>query len=502
MGSLIMKEQILEDYKNKTKAPLIDSLTGLLNHGIFQMLLEEEIKRSQRYGDPFTLAFIDIDSFSFYNKQHTPTSGDRALKEVAGIIRQNLRNPDVAARYSGDLFAVILTKSKLEQAQTAVDRIRISVEGETNGQITVSGGLATFPGEALDKEKLIDTAKEALTQAKITGKNKVCFIEDETKTHPSQNHKILAVDDDTRNVKLLEGLLRPFNHEVFKAYNGEEALSLVEKIDLDLILLDAMMPRMDGFEVCRRLKRNEGTRLIPIIMLTALDDTASRIKGIESGADDFITKPPNKTELTARINALLKVNGLNKKMTSIENVIISMANAVEAKDAYTQGHTERVANLAVTLGRRMGLSALEIDSLWFGGILHDVGKIGVPREILNKPGPLNSEEFEIIKGHSDASYKICLPLKKILGPALEAIRHHHEKIDGSGYPDGLKGEELSVLARILAIADIFDALDTDRPYRKGLSREKTLEILCEEANDGKLDKFVVEHLIKLLEKTV
>ncbi|CCK81957.1 diguanylate cyclase [Desulfobacula toluolica] len=494
-----MKEQLIKNYEQETHAPFVDSLTGLFNHGIFQILLQEEIKRSRRYGDTFTLALINIDSFSLYNKRNNPAIGDHLLQKVTKFIKKNLRNPDVAARYSGDEFAIILPKSNLSGAHIALDRIRVSVEKHTHGTLTLSAGLASFPREASNRETLILKAQEALLQAKIMGKNKVCFLKKERIHGPEQKFKILIVDDDSRNVKLMGAVLTPFNHEIFKVYNGEEALSLMKRIDMDLVLLDIMMPHMDGYEVCRRLKKSEDTRLVPIIMLTALDDTQSRIKGIEAGADDFITKPPNRVELTARINSLLRVNQLNKKLISIENILISMANAVEAKDAYTQGHTQRVADMSVALGKKMGLSAMEIDALRLSGILHDIGKIGVPREILNKPGRLNSDEWKSIKRHPAEGYRICLPLKKTLGPALEAIRHHHEKIDGSGYPDGIKGDDISILARIIAIVDIFDALNTDRPYRKGMSREKTFKILREEANKGKLDKKIVEHLIEMID---
>ena len=382
-----------------------------------------------------------------------------------------------------------------------MDRIRGYIETHTDGTLTVSIGLASFPGEASSRETLILKTREVLLQAKLSGKNKVCFLEEAKKSAAEQKFKILIVDDDPQNVKLLKAFLTPFNHEIFMAYNGEEALSITNKVDIDLILLDVMMPYMDGYEVCRRLKKNEATRLISIIMVTALDDLEARIKGIEAGADDFLTKPPNKTELMARINALLRVNALNKKLTSIESVMITMANAVESKDAYTQGHIERVANLAVALGKKMGLSAIETDALWFGGILHDIGKILVPGKILNKPGPLDPDEWEILKNHSVASYNICLPLKKILGPALEAIRHHHEKIDGSGYPDGIKGDDISILARILAVVDIFDALDTDRSYHKKISRGEIFKILRNEANEGKLDTKIVAQLLEMLDTT-
>ncbi len=259
-----------------------------------------------------------------------------------------------------------------------------------------------------------------------------------------------------------------------------------------------MMPEMGGYEVCRHLKGSEATRLIPVVLVTAFDDMEAKIKGIEAGADDFITKPPNKMELLARTKSLIKFKKQNESLTSIEYVLFSLAKTVEAKDEYTQGHVERVSKLAITLGKKMELSDKEMKALRYGGILHDIGKIAVPCDILNKPGPLSSEEWEVMKSHPVVGYNICLPLKKKLGYALEVIRHHHEKLDGSGYSDGLKNEEISMAARIMAVVDIYDALITDRPYREGMFLEKAVEILNQEANDGKLDKVVVGHLIEVV----
>jgi putative two-component system response regulator len=246
------------------------------------------------------------------------------------------------------------------------------------------------------------------------------------------------------------------------------------------------------------LKASEATRLIPVVLLTDLDDRESKIKGIESDADDFITKPPNKMELLARTKSLIKLKRLNDKLASIENVLFSLAKTVEAKDEYTQGHVERVSKLAIALGKKMGLSEREMEALRYGGILHDIGKIGIPGDILNKPGPLNDGEWEVMKNHPVAGYNICLPLKKNLGAALEVIRHHHEKLDGSGYPDGIKNEEISTAARIMAVVDIYDALVTDRPYRKGMPLEKAVEILKQEASNQKLDPAVVKYLIEFV----
>jgi putative two-component system response regulator len=206
-------------------------------------------------------------------------------------------------------------------------------------------------------------------------------------------------------------------------------------------------------------------------------------------------------ELLARTESLITLKKLNNNLASIENVLFSLANTVEAKDSYTQGHVERVSHLAVGVGKKMSLTKRELEALRFGGALHDIGKIAVPSEILNKPGPLDPEEWEIMKTHPDLGCKICLPLKKNLGSALDVIRYHHEKLDGSGYPDGLKGEEIPNVARVMAIVDIYDALITDRPYRKGMTKDKALRILREEAQEGKLDKEILEKLEEMIGAT-
>ena len=238
--------------------------------------------------------------------------------------------------------------------------------------------------------------------------------------------------------------------------------------------------------------------MIPIILLTALNDSQSKLRGIEVGADDFISRPPNHPELLARTHSLINVKRLNKSLTSVENVLFSMARAVEAKDKYTQGHIERVANLAVSIGRNMELKANEMKALHYGGILHDMGKIGIPHDILNKPGPLTDQEWIVMKQHPEIGYKICMPLGETLGSALDVIRYHHEKMDGSGYPYGLKDQEIPTVARIMAVADIYDALVTDRPYRKGMDRDKSINILTAETDEGKLDMTVTKILIEMI----
>ena len=489
---------LAEQYENEIGAPFTDNLTGLYNNGFFQISLANEINRSERYGNVFSIALIDVDSFSHFNVSHGPLEGDRLLKKVSSLIKNNTREVDLVARYSGNLFAVIVTESNCQQTLKVADRIRSDVAKKTDDLCTVSIGLASCPDDATTARNLINKANEALIKAKLQGKNNIHFAENKIDKEIDNRPTILIVDDDAQNLKLLEGMLFPIDCELIKANNGIDTLSVVEKTEVDLVLLDVMMPEMDGYEVCRQLKENEATRLIPVVLVTALDDREAKINGINAGADDFITKPPNKMELLARTKSLIRLKRLNDNLASIEYVLFSLARTVEAKDEYTKGHVERVSKLAIILGRKMGLSETEMEALRYGGILHDIGKITIPEFILNKPGPLSPEESEVMKNHPVAGYNICLPLKKNLGNALDVIRQHHEKLDGSGYPDGLKSEEISTASRIMAVVDIYDALVTDRAYREGMPLGKAIDILKKEANAKKLDEFVVQNLIEVV----
>jgi putative two-component system response regulator len=495
---MLMDTQQMEEYEHETGVSIVDSLTGLAGNGFFQISLAREIERSERYGETFTLALIDIDSFSRYNRLHGPVKGDMAIRQVAEVIKENTRQADLVARYSGDVLAAILSRSNASSAFEAAERIREIIDRRFDGDPTVSVGLASYPKDASHKEIMIKKAQEALLLAKSGGKNRVYFFNGEVDLNDHDTPKVLIVDDDPRNIKLLKGMLRTGEYEVMEALNGEDALWTIERAHVDLVLLDLMMPGMSGYEVCRRIKGSDSTRLIPVVVLTSLGDTQAKVKSIEGGADDFLTKPPNALELMTRIRSLIRVKTLNSSLTSIENVLFSLANAIEAKDAYTQGHVKRVANLAVALAKRLGLSKKQVEAVRLAGILHDVGKIGVPRSILNKPAPLSSEEWEIIKGHPVAGYRICLPLQKDLGMALAIVRHHHEKLNGSGYPDGLRGEEIPLEARVMTTADIYDALTTDRPYRRAMTKEEALDMLEKEADEGELDREVVACLVELL----
>jgi putative two-component system response regulator len=492
-------DQIAEQYQEIVSNSYYDNLTELHNHGIFMQFLNWELKKYKRHAAGFVLALIDVDAFGFFNRRNGAIESDLILKNVAGIIRENIRESDLASRYAGDRFAVMLVGATAEGATAVAERIRTAVADMSDYRLTVSIGLASVSeSNSLQADAIIRDAEAGLVAAKLQGKNRTAWHRKQPEAQNAPSGRVLVVDDEPLNLKLLEAALTSRGYEVVKAGSGPDALSVLSKTDIDLVLLDVMMPEMDGFEVCRRIKSREELRLIPVILVTGLGDVDSRVKGIEAGADDFLTKPPNMMELFARTKAFLKVKHLNQNMTSIENVLFSLANTVEAKDSYTQGHVRRVSELAIAVGRRLGRPESELEALRIGGALHDIGKIGVPKSVLNKQGKLEPDEWEAMKKHPEFGYNICYPLRKNLKQALDVIRHHHEKMDGSGYPDGLKGDEISMPSRIMTVADIYDALTTNRPYRKAMPQDKAISILQEEVDQGKLDGTVVSCLIELV----
>lgn len=337
---------------------------------------------------------------------------------------------------------------------------------------------------------------------------------------------ILIVDDQPQNIELLEAYLVPNDYEIVTAANGEAALGKLSGNQIDLILLDIMMPGMDGFEVIRRIRQDTAHRLLPIILVTSLHEKEDRVKGIEAGCDDFITKPVDKMELLARVRSLLKVKAYNDlminyrkelesevtkrtdelkqalekiKAASLETIYrLSMAS--EYKDVDTGTHIKRMSRYSAAVARRMGLDEETIETILYAAPMHDLGKIGIPDRILLKPGMLDPAEWEMMKQHSVIGAKI------LKGSDAEFIRlaeiiaqSHHEKWDGSGYPDGLKGIEIPIAGRITAIADVFDALTSKRPYKEALSVETSLAII-REGRGRHFDPDVVDAFFAILDE--
>lgn len=310
---------------------------------------------------------------------------------------------------------------------------------------------------------------------------------------------ILVVDDDQTNLLVIEKMLTSYGCTVEKAINGQEALDKVWDTPPDVILLDVMMPGMNGFEVCQKLKSSQMTRLVPVIIVTALQEREDRIKGIQSGCDDFISKPIDRLELIARVHALGQMKRLNDDLDHAEAVVLSLARAVEAKDHTTGDHCDRLMMLCRHFGEFLGLAEKDLRTLERASILHDVGKIGVPDTILLKPGKLTDEEWSVMYTHPILGEEICHPLKS-LQDVCPIIRHHHEKFNGTGYPDGLVGDSIPYLARVFQIIDAYDALTSARPYKAAFSIEESIQILRDETEKGYWDKDVVEKFIAFIQK--
>ncbi len=302
---------------------------------------------------------------------------------------------------------------------------------------------------------------------------------------------ILVVDDESSIRSVMARILRAEGYDVVTEVDGVGALDSVRLLRPDVVLLDLMMPGMDGFEVCRRLRADPETRLTPVLLLTGLSAVHDRVRGLDAGADDFLSKPPETPELLARVRSLVRLRRHTDQLVRAESVVLSLARSIEGKDPCTEGHCERLSEYGTALGRRIGLPEEELDALRTGGILHDIGKVGVPDAILLKEGKLTPDEWEVMKRHTLTGEHICGPVHSF-GRVLPIIRHHHEKYDGSGYPDGLMGEEIPVTARVLQIVDVYDALISERPYKAALSARDGMLGLKGEVEQGWWDREVYE----------
>ena len=455
---------------------------GLVTEPVFRTALEWELRRCERFGEPFALVFLHADT---------------ALEEpLRAALPRVMRRCDLAAFRDDGICSLLLVRARADLLPDFARRLREGLRRETSadGRDLALAAIA-YPEDGRTSEALETAALAALETARGND-NRLHFTPPRSREPAAAMGRVLVVDDDLQNRKLLRLYLTSHGYAVVEAESGARALEVMQVEDVDLVLLDVMMPGMNGFETCRQLKGLEVSAGIPVILVTALDDVESKVTGIEAGADDFVSKPYHFEELSARAASLIRLKRSQDGMTSMRNVLLSLAAAVEAKDRYTQGHTERTARQAVRLGEKLGLSAPEIDGLRIGGNLHDIGKIGVPESILNKPGPLTDEEWKVMRTHPEIGYRICASLGRTMDIALTVIRHHHERLDGSSYPDGLVGAQIPLVARIMAVVDTYDALVTDRPYRAALSKQEAFAILRGEVAGGKLDGRVVNALVE------
>jgi putative two-component system response regulator len=314
---------------------------------------------------------------------------------------------------------------------------------------------------------------------------------------PRERATIMVVEDDASVRRVLGDLLSSLGHRIVTADSAERAVGMLEVISPDLVITDVNMGAMSGIELCARIKSDPRYELTPVVVLTAMSDLDARVAGLAAGADDFFPKPVDFNELRTRVTALLRAKALLDQLERAEGVITTLALTIEARDTYTSGHCDRLARYAVAVGQVLGVDPAMVRALRLGGYLHDLGKISVPDGILLKPGPLEPAERDRIRGHPATGADLVLGLKS-LEDVRPIMRHHHERWNGTGYPDGLSGEAIPLGARIMSVVDVYDALHTERPYKPALSHDEAVAILLRETDGGFWDPRVVRAFLDVL----
>ena len=317
-------------------------------------------------------------------------------------------------------------------------------------------------------------------------------------TNAVDTARVLVIDDEPAHANLLERLLTKEGYAVDTAGDIDAAIAAIARHNPDVILLDVVLPQVDGFMFCRRLKNDAATRLTPVIMVTALTDRESRIKGREAGADDFLTKPVDGEELLARVHSLARVKRYTDDLDSAASIIMALAVMIEARDRYLEGRCHRIANNATAIGRALGLGGVDLQALHRGGFLHDVGMLTIPLSVLQKAGPLDPEELAMVRSHTVKGDELCRNLRS-LQAVRPIIRHHHERLDGSGYPDRLRGDEVPLLAQIIGVVDVYDALTTPRPYQETLTPKQAIRILRDQVERRWRQRYLVETFAEIIE---
>jgi putative two-component system response regulator len=538
---------------------LLDSLTGISNRRAFDFELNRKMIEWERQRTPIALLLLDIDHFKHVNDKYGHQAGDHALKKVAETILQCTRRMDLVCRVGGEEFAVILPVTRTCESNQAAERIRTRIEktpiqfNDITLELTVSIGIANaMKGD--DANLLFRRADTSLYAGKQRGRNcstlhdgaKCVAIEHAGKDSIDDAKltfkdpvdlnitacSVMIVDDEPSTVAVVKKYLSMGGFE--RLATETDSTQVFERIFAetpDLVLMDIRMPNVDGLTVLGKMRANDQTRKIPVVILTSTTDTNTKVKALNLGANDFLNKPVNSSELLARVrNTLMAkahvdlLSGYSEKLehevqlrtaelvASRREAIQCLARAAEMRDDKTGHHVIRVGRYAAIIAAELGFSVEQIVDLEHAAQLHDVGKIGVPDAILNKPDRLTPEEFEQIKDHCRAGSRIIRDdsrmdeheeslsqigdfLSECSSPVMRlaalVAESHHEKWDGSGYPRGLSGEEIPIEGRITAVCDVFDAVSTSRPYKKAYPLEKCFQIIAE-GRDAHFDPTIVD----------
>jgi putative two-component system response regulator len=315
---------------------------------------------------------------------------------------------------------------------------------------------------------------------------------------PSRERRsVLVVDDDVNVQSFFVRLLTAEGYSVDVAADGLSALATIASHPPDVVLLDVSIPGLDGFDVCRRLRGEASTRLMPIIFITGLHAREQRIEGLAAGADDFLTKPVDTQELLARVRSLVRMKHYTDDLDSATSIIMTLATMIEARDGHSEGHCHRMANYATSLGRALNLSDVDLQVLHRGGFLHDIGMLAIPDRMLRKSGPLDPDEFERVKSHTIIGDALCSQLRS-LHAVIPIVRHHHERLDGSGYPDGLQGDQIPLVAQIMGVIDVYEAITRQRAYQLAKPVDEAIVELRRHAERGWRRHYLVETFVSLI----
>jgi putative two-component system response regulator len=309
--------------------------------------------------------------------------------------------------------------------------------------------------------------------------------------------RVLIVDDSVQQIALLDRVLTAEGYRCISVTDGRQAFDICASGGADVVLTDLNMPDVDGLTVCRQLKAASETCLIPVLIMTGDANRQSHLQALEAGADDFLLKPLALPELRARVGSAIRVKQSIDELDNAAASIVALGATIEARDHYTNGHCQRLAAYACALGTRVGVDRYDIRALEQGGYVHDLGKIAIPDAVLFKPGALTAAEYELIKSHPVVGDRICAPLRT-LDRVRSIIRSHHELLDGRGYPDGLRGAAVPLLAQIVGVADVYDALTTDRAYRRALAPSVALQMLFDEGRVGTRDLALIEEFVRVV----
>ena len=317
-------------------------------------------------------------------------------------------------------------------------------------------------------------------------------------TCPASAPTVLVVDDEQATTTFLTHLLGGEGYTVKIAHDGPSALERIAIDPPDIVILKVMIPGLDGFDVCRKLKREPATRLTPILLMTPLSAKQHRIEGLEAGADEVFASPIDTEELLTRVRVLTRVKRYTDDLDAAASIVMTLALITESRDGHTEGHCHRMANYATALGRSLELPRNDLQALHRGGFVHDIGMLAIPERVLHKSGVLNPDEFELVKSHTVIGDSLIEGLHSLQG-VRPIIRHHHERFDGSGYPDGLRGDAIPLLAQIMGLVDMYDAITTDRPYQQAKAPDEAIGVLMQQVERGWRRRDLVERFADLIQ---